>query len=187
MLLVLLALLPVVTLGYHGSQVVNTTGTGGARVTVTLDWDYSPQEVAISLSVSSTTNTSLGWIGIGWSDQGVMVGGDFVIGYLPGNGGAACVRAVRCKTAPPPNDPSLFNVTSASYTEASGVVHMKFTRPCTAGANPIKSSGSQPVLFAAASAGTPGASKVPGNCIDPFTIEEVHDFMTDVANITFAG
>eukprot|EP00754_Rhynchopus_humris_P037561 Rhum_TRINITY_DN19900_c0_g1::Rhum_TRINITY_DN19900_c0_g1_i1::g.170803::m.170803 len=177
-------LLAAAAFAYHGDVVYPVKTKAGTPADVRLSWDYSANELSVNMTVNSTT--PLSWIGMGWSpngEAGPMVGGDYVMAYVP-SGGAPCVRTLYCST-PPPNDTPVLTVEQASYTVSGGVATLRFTRGTSSGKNPIASSGKQAVLLAAASQDT--AARTPASCTASLTFDNVHNFIAVVQNVSFSG
>eukprot|EP01060_Flectonema_neradi_P027192 TRINITY_DN3681_c1_g1_i1.p1 TRINITY_DN3681_c1_g1~~TRINITY_DN3681_c1_g1_i1.p1 ORF type:complete len:191 (+),score=54.48 TRINITY_DN3681_c1_g1_i1:48-620(+) len=167
-----------------GANVYSFPGTVGGNVTVSTSWTWSGSDISMKLDVTSSENQDSMWIGVGWNPTGEMVGADFVIGYIAGNGDV-CVRPLLCSTSPPPNDPPTLNITGGVFQKANNTTSLSFTRPAASGENPIDNSTEQVVLLAAATLGSPSSQAPPTDCIVPLLFSQFHDFYTTTTTITY--
>eukprot|EP01065_Artemidia_motanka_P042021 TRINITY_DN5555_c0_g1_i1.p1 TRINITY_DN5555_c0_g1~~TRINITY_DN5555_c0_g1_i1.p1 ORF type:complete len:309 (+),score=98.73 TRINITY_DN5555_c0_g1_i1:69-995(+) len=163
------------------SQALNADGS------VTLRWLYDAEQQQLSLNISARLpqGTSPGWLGIGFSPDGLMRSGDYIVGYMAGP--RACVRSLANgdKAGLPPTLPPTFNVSRAAIAFEGDVMSISGIRPFT-GANVIKTSGTQKVLFAAGS-----AKVVPATCDAVLAGTNHHDLgaqgLVGAADVDFSG
>eukprot|EP01060_Flectonema_neradi_P003796 TRINITY_DN1247_c0_g1_i1.p1 TRINITY_DN1247_c0_g1~~TRINITY_DN1247_c0_g1_i1.p1 ORF type:complete len:207 (+),score=60.20 TRINITY_DN1247_c0_g1_i1:53-622(+) len=156
----------------------------GGNVTISSSWTWSGSDLIMKVGVSSTENQDPMWIGIGWNPTGEMVGADFVIGYVAGNG-ETCIRPLLCATKPPPNDKPMLQISNPQFQKVNNVATLTFTRPAASGTNPIDAATQITAMYAAATLGMPKSGTPPANCTADLTFDQVHDFYATEKNITY--
>lgn len=155
-----------------------------------LRWLYNASAKDITLNLTAQLSKdapALGYIAIGFSADGQMHNGDYIMGYFYGD--QSCVRSLT-NGAAAGAIPTSANHTPLSHTAivnhavgASRSMSMQVTRSLV-GKVPISMSGSQKVLYAAGS-----ASVMPTTCVAPLAFSNHHD-ITDfvgVANVAFGA
>eukprot|EP01062_Namystynia_karyoxenos_P023886 TRINITY_DN19269_c0_g1_i1.p1 TRINITY_DN19269_c0_g1~~TRINITY_DN19269_c0_g1_i1.p1 ORF type:complete len:332 (+),score=111.30 TRINITY_DN19269_c0_g1_i1:71-997(+) len=163
------------------SQTLNADGS------VALRWAYdgAAKHLHLNLTARLPAATTPGWLGLGFSPDGAMHNGDFIIGFAAG--GQACVRAAAngATAGMPPTLPPTFNVTATGVAVTGATISIAATRPLT-GANPIKATGAQKVLFAAGS-----AAAAPQSCGAVLSSANQHDLgaqgFVGAADVAFSG
>lgn len=153
------------------SQVLNP------QKTATLQWQHNTSErlLFLKLTVTLPSGASPGYIAVGFSPDGMMEAGDYIMGYM--SSGQPCVRALTngAKGSIPTSSGALMlNYTSVVIN--GDVMSLAVARPLT-GANPIKATGEQKVLFAVGS-----ASSSPKTCDDALSGKNHHDLGTLVGH-----
>eukprot|EP00756_Hemistasia_phaeocysticola_P006303 Hpha_TRINITY_DN13767_c0_g1::TRINITY_DN13767_c0_g1_i1::g.142495::m.142495 len=161
---------------YENSQTLD------AKNNVVLQWTYdaASASVALRLEAAVPENKTGGWLGLGWSPSGRMVGGDFVLGYA----GCSEGRAVSLPSgSPPPNGPAGTSISNGTFAIENGKMVLSFTRPVDAslpGHNKILTDVSQCVLYAAAD-----SSHAPKTCSDELQFSNAHNLFQGSAQVAF--
>ena len=171
---------------FGGSDSMTIADKVGGNVTVDTTWTWSGGDVSLEFNMSSTENQNPMWVGIGWNPTGEMVGADFVVGYIAGNGDV-CVRPLYCGTKPPPNDKPLLQISNSAFQKVNNVVTLSFTRPAASGKNPLNANTHMTTMYAGATLGMPKSGTPPANCTAELSFSQVHDFYATEKNITFSA
>lgn len=160
---------------YQFVQDLNTQGT------LKLSWNYNSAAKTVDLKATATvpSGTTGGYLAIGFSPDGLMHSGDYIVGY-PG-----CVRVSSNNGTKgnPPNGAAAFAVDGGKFAADGNVWTLSGVRPF-AGGNAIVGTP-QPVIFAAGS-----AAVVPASCDAEYTFANHHDLggggFVGSANVSFA-
>jgi len=126
------------------------------------------------IQLEANTPQSGGWVGFGWSNDGTMHYGDYVIGWA----GCVVVRSMDGGTPPPKGKPG-FEITDTAYSSENGKTTIRFKRPygtvlpghpsiCTQNQPDCHPAGHVYWLFAS-------GSSVPSSCEADFTQSNFHD------------
>eukprot|EP01060_Flectonema_neradi_P027193 TRINITY_DN3681_c1_g1_i3.p1 TRINITY_DN3681_c1_g1~~TRINITY_DN3681_c1_g1_i3.p1 ORF type:complete len:214 (+),score=60.13 TRINITY_DN3681_c1_g1_i3:73-642(+) len=175
-----------VTPAFAGTDSMTIADKIGGNVTISTSWTWSGSDISMKLDVTSKENQDPMWVGIGWNPTGEMVGADFVIGYIAGNGDV-CVRPLYCATKPPPNDKPMVQISNGVFQKANNVASLSFTRPAQSGKNPIDATTFMTTMYAGATLGMAKSGPPPANCTANLTFAQVHDFYATEKNITFSA
>eukprot|EP01060_Flectonema_neradi_P024601 TRINITY_DN33523_c0_g1_i1.p1 TRINITY_DN33523_c0_g1~~TRINITY_DN33523_c0_g1_i1.p1 ORF type:complete len:188 (+),score=50.79 TRINITY_DN33523_c0_g1_i1:59-622(+) len=169
-----------------GSDSMTVADKIGGNVTIDSEWMWSGSDLMMSMNVTSTENQDPMWIGMGWNPTGEMVGADFVIGYVAGNG-ETCVRPLLCSTKPPPNDKPMLQISNTMFSKVNNVATLTFTRPAASGMNPIDVATQITAMYASATLGMAKSGPPPANCTAELTFAQVHDFFATEKNVTYTA
>ncbi|GJP54856.1 hypothetical protein CLOM_g13880 [Closterium sp. NIES-68] len=132
--------------GYTASATLDPRG-------IILHWQvYSSSEMDLALEVRSTSNAHKGWIAVGFSKAGKMVGSDAVVGNLAGRSGVGAYALAGAKLAAV-KPTRRFRISKISVTSNSRGTIMRFTRTGYAGAVRLKYRGSNTILWAHSASG----------------------------------
>eukprot|EP01064_Diplonema_japonicum_P032011 TRINITY_DN592_c0_g1_i1.p1 TRINITY_DN592_c0_g1~~TRINITY_DN592_c0_g1_i1.p1 ORF type:complete len:210 (+),score=74.76 TRINITY_DN592_c0_g1_i1:73-630(+) len=170
--------------GYDGERVMTFPAATGVA-TVDLKWNWEPPVVHTYVTVNTTANQELMWFSLGYNGvNGMMVGGDYVMGYITPSG-ETCVRPLSCVGSPPPNSAPKLEISNTHFSAAGAAYTLSFTRPIASGYNPLVAGQPVHMLYATATANPANAPK---NCTSDFDFGMVHNFFkSNSTSITFSG
>eukprot|EP01060_Flectonema_neradi_P026453 TRINITY_DN35406_c0_g1_i1.p1 TRINITY_DN35406_c0_g1~~TRINITY_DN35406_c0_g1_i1.p1 ORF type:complete len:190 (+),score=43.78 TRINITY_DN35406_c0_g1_i1:60-629(+) len=171
---------------FAGSDTTTIADKIGGNVTISTSWTWSGSDISVKLDVTSKENQVPMWIGVGWNPTGDMVGADFVMGYVAGNGDV-CVRPLFCENHPPPTAKPLLHISNGVFQKANNITTLSFTRPAASGNVPLNSTFDMTTLLAGATLGLAKSGTPPANCTSVLTMDQVHDFYVTERNITYSS